>query len=352
MNPIGRWAVLCAIVACGSAQAEPEHPGEPAEVVAVEDPALHARVARCEPLVYVEPAPTDHDERGPHVRAASGLARLGDGLLIAQDDMSVLAIRHPDGGLTTRALPSRDGHHSFEAAHGNVHRKPDLEACASLPDGRVLCFGSGTLAERSWIALVDRELEVTWTDAEAFYATLRLESFCGPELNLEGAVVLGDRLRLFHRGNGAGAQRHSAYADLDLAAFQGWLEGSGPVPTPLAIQPVNLGSEEGVAYGFTGATAFADQAIVFLAGAEASPSVLEDGRVVGVRIGVMDQEGVRITAIEEAEGGRSTLKLEGLVLDSARPGWAWAVSDVDATDTPASLCEIQLSGPWMGAPAS
>ncbi len=342
-------------MACGGTQAEPTPvgaSGEPSELVAVTDSSLRATVERCEPLVYAEPAPADHPDRGPHVRAASGLARLGDGLLIAQDDMSVLAIRHADGRLSTRALPARDGHHSFDAELGNVHRKPDLEACASLPDGRVLCFGSGTMADRSWIAIVDSELEVTWIDAEPFYASLRVRSFCGPELNLEGAVVVGDRLRLFHRGNGAGAHRHSAYADLGLAAFQAWLEADGVLPEPIAMRPVNLGSEDGVAYGFTGATATSDRTIVFLAGAEASPSVMADGRVVGVRIGVMDEEGVRITTIEDAEGERSTIKIEGLVLDSSRPGTAWAVTDVDATDTPAKLCEIRLSGPWMGAGAS
>jgi len=284
------------------------------------------------------------------VRAASGLARLGDDLLIAQDDMSFLAVRHPDGRLSTRALPARDGRRSFDAATGNVHRKPDLEACASLPDRSVLCFGSGTMAERSWIATVHPDLEVDWTDAEPFYASLRRDSFGGPELNLEGAVVVNGRLRLFHRGNGAGADRRSSFIDFDLAAFEAWLSGTGVLPEPVAMRRVNLGSDEGVAYGFTAATAHPGGTIVFLAGAEASASVFEDGRVVGVKIGVMDEQGVRITAIEGPDGQRATTKLEGLVLDPSRPGWAWAVTDVDATETPASLCEIHLTGPWMGAP--
>lgn len=321
-------------------------------LVARTDPALRARLTRCEPMVYAEPPGADEADRGPHVRAASGLARLGAGLLIAQDDMSFLAIREPDGRLSTRALPARDGHRSFDAERGNVHRKPDLEACTSLPDGRALCFGSGTMAERAWIAIVDPSLEVSWSDAEPFYASLRRPAFCGPELNLEGAVVVGDRLRLFHRGNGAGAGRSSAFVDLELRAFLRWLEAGGPLPEPLQMRAVNLGSAQGVAFGFTAATAARGGAVLFLAGAEASPSVLEDGRVVGVRIGVMDETGVRLTAIEGADGAPTAIKLEGLVLDLDDPARAWAVSDVDATAVPASLCEIELIGPWTGAPGS
>jgi len=331
---------------CGAAQPVPSA-GAP--LVAVADPALHARLGDCEPLVYSEPPPAGHADRGPHVRAASGLARLGDGLLIAQDDMSILVLRDSEGRLSTRPLPARDGQRAFDAEHGNLHLKPDLEACASLSGDRVVCFGSGTMAERSWIALVSAR-EVRWSDAEPFYASLRqLRALCGPQLNLEGAVVVGDRLRLFHRGNGVGDDRHSGYADLGLAAFEAWLAGAGPLPEPVNLRTVDLGSVEGVGYGFTAATAAPGDAIVFLAGAEASTSPLHDGQVLGVQMGVMDEGGLRITAIEDESGQPTTVKLEGLVLDLTDPQRAWAVTDVDATDTPASLCEIHLTGPWTRA---
>ena len=339
-----------------AASREPARQPE-APIVAVEDLELSATIVRCDALRY--PQPDEDPERGEHVRAGSGLAALDtERMIIAQDDMGYLVLRERDGSLRALALPARDGRRRFEAALGNLHIKPDLEACAALGDGTVAAFGSGTLPERTGIATVDAAGVVTWRVGAALYERLRAHPFfVGGQLNVEGAVVVGDRLRLFHRGNGQAAGHLAATLDLDRVAFLAWLRDAGPVPAVLAVQAYDLGRSEGVDYGFTDATHGEAEDVLYLAGAEDSESPLVDGRVVGVRIGVIRGQSARWTTVQTPDGGPSLLKLEGLAPDPGHPGTYWAVSDVDAPETPALLCQLRLRGPWnatrsAGAPSN
>ena len=98
-------------------------------------------------------------------------------------------------------------------------------------------------------------------EAGALYAALRTEAaFAGSELNVEGAALVGDRVRLFGRGNGAareGVAAVSATCDLDLAALLAFLDGAGPAPTPHAVRAYDLGTLDGTALAFTDACALA-----------------------------------------------------------------------------------------------
>ncbi|MCZ7680959.1 MAG: hypothetical protein M5U28_20110 [Sandaracinaceae bacterium] len=77
-----------------------------ATVVAEDDPRLGARIVRCEPLVYSDPAPDELD-RPPHVRAASGIVRVGGELVVVQDDASFVAVRRADGRVEGHRAPGR-----------------------------------------------------------------------------------------------------------------------------------------------------------------------------------------------------------------------------------------------------
>src|SRR5690606_8903131 len=138
--------------------------------------------------------------------------------------------------------------------------------------------------------------------------------FAGSELNIEGAVVVGDALRLFQRGNGAprdGLMPVDATGDLELAGFLRWLDG-GPVPALERVRQYDLGQVGGVRFGFTDATVLPDGRVAFIAGAEDSPDTYHDGIVVGCRFGVIDGDEVRIGEIVDADGRPSRLKLEGI----------------------------------------
>src|SRR3712207_7927116 len=73
---------------------------------------------------------------GAPVTAASGIAPLGDGWLVAQDDATHAAWQRPDGVAPLRLLPSVEGLDHFTEAAGTKHLKPDLEvACPVEADG-------------------------------------------------------------------------------------------------------------------------------------------------------------------------------------------------------------------------
>lgn len=320
---------------------------------AEDDPRLGARIVRCEPLVYSDPAPAELD-RPPHVRAASGIVRVADELVIVQDDASFVAVRRADGGVEAIALPAgHGGRRRFEAALGNKEHKLDLESAIAVTlDGepRVLAFGSGSSPRRESIAVVDvTGRAATLRPAAELYARLREErAFAGSELNVEGAVVTATTLRLFSRGNGAprdGLEPIDATADLELDAFLAWLLSRGPLPPLTNVRRYDLGAERGVRYGFTDAATLLDGRVVYAAGAEDSPDAIEDGEVLGARIGIFDEGGVRSAPLHDLDGRLTTAKVEGLAA-SPDPSRLYAVTDTDDPDRPSLLCEIELTGPW------
>lgn len=321
-------------------------------ITARHDPALTARITRCEPLVYIDGASEELD-RPAHVRAASGIVRVGDELVIVQDDTNFVAVRTADGRVEAIALPpGPGGRRRFEAALGNKNDKLDIESAMRVDiDGApfVLGIGSGSLPARERIAIVDvRGRSARLVDASAFYAKLRADrTFSGSELNVEGAVVVGDVLRLFQRGNGAPRDGYfpvNATCDLAVDELFAWIRGRGPPPEPRHVRRYELGEERGVRYGFTDAT-LAAEAILIVAGAEDSPDVIQDGQVLGTRLGVVDHRGVRYTALLDEGGRPSTAKVEGIA-PSEDPRRLYAVTDLDDPEAPSLLCEIALGGPW------
>ena len=320
-------------------------------IEAVRDAALVARMGECRELRYAVGASPGED-RPAFVRAASGLAWLGDELAVVQDDAGFVGLVGEDGAVRALPLPRGEGgRRVFEQRLGNKHHKLDLEASVAVGD-RLIAFGSGSLPARERLAIVERDGVARIVDASRFYTTLReTHAFSGSELNVEGAVVVGDTLRLFQRGNGAprdGVPPVNATADVPLDAFLAWLDcdPAGDPPPLGAIQEYDLGSVAGVMYGFTDAAALDDGRILFLAGAEDSPDVVRDGAVLGARIGVIDGEGVRYTDLLDRDGRPSRVKAEGIIPHRDRPDTVHIVLDPDDPDRPAALCTVTLAGPW------
>lgn len=296
------------------------------------------------PLVYASPPPQAADV-APHVRAASAVRRVGSELWIVQDDVNAVAI-YGGGKVRPILLPAEpNGERSFSEARGNKRRKLDLEASIALPDGRLLAFGSGSTAARERVVLVAPNDEVTVRDASALYAAMRHRvEFSGSELNIEGAVVIGDVLRFLQRGNGAvanGRKPVNATADVPLAAFLRWLEGGAPLPALERIVTYDLGAIDGVAWTFTDATAV-DGQLVFVGAAEASPDTYRDGEVAGSCIGLLHAGHARVFPVLDVSGELAKIKLEGI---EYRPGTAWSfdvVADMDDPDVPALLGTLEL----------
>ena len=145
---------------------------------------------------------------GSPVRAASGVAHFGDGWLVVQDDATHGAWCRPGGIEPIRIVEAVQGHDHFSSAAGTKHLKPDFEAAVDLDDqdrGQVVVFGSGSTGARMQAALVtlhQGSWRTTVADLGELYGAVARElGVALAELNLEGACIVGSRLRWFNRGN-------------------------------------------------------------------------------------------------------------------------------------------------------
>ena len=270
------------------------------------------------------------------VSAASGLAALPDALCVIADDETFLGVYDYDGRPRARValLPDRlPAEH-----HARKRSKPDFEALAALPDGRLLALGSGSTAARMRGVLITPAMGwgVRAFDLAPLYQALAKDV---PELNVEGAAVLGDRLVLLQRGNGAA--RDNARIDLDLAAVLHALDDGAALDAGAlcAIERVRLGEIDGVPLGFTDAAAHPSAGLLFTAAAEDTADTYLDGRSAGSVVGVLSGG-----AVLAAHTVQPACKLEGLACRVAGGATRlWLVADADDRGVPATLFRAELA---------
>ena len=333
------------------------------------DPALVIRIVRQMPLHYADGADTALD-RPAHVRAGSGLAWVGERLAVVQDDANFIALVDPATGLATSVvLPAGvDGKRQFDTQRGNKKQKFDLEALVSIeqPDGpMLLAIGSGSSKKRERMVTVRRAGEAEETlaliAAPALYELLRdATDFSGSDMNIEGAVLIGDVLRLFGRGNGEATKRRvplDATCDLHWPSVRDYLaapDDAAP-PSPKRLRQYALGEADGVRLSFTDATlAWGDRSgrplVLYTAAAEGSPDSRRDGDVAGSAIGYLDPRGdatvLRYALLRDAQDALLPLKVEGIACGRSDQRQVYVVLDVDDPDAPSMLCELALDGPW------
>ena len=282
----------------------------PATVVAVREDKLAARITQSWPL--------------PGVRAGSALLRVGERLLAIQDDAFAAAWIDPATRKTTPLVLRGEGRALDKVA------KPDFEA-AFAHDGMIWVLGSGSLPNRCGIARIDvNRRESVLLNALPLYGAIGRELGVTP--NIEGAVALGDRLRLFQRGPGRTAKA-SYIADVALDVL------SGAKPRVLGVENYDLGVLGGVFLAFTDAVALGRH-IAYLAVAEDTPDGIADGAIHGAGVGLIAGGKARWDVLNEADGSLCKRKVEGLALDAA--GGGWLLTDPDDPKKPAELCRVEL----------
>jgi hypothetical protein len=289
---------------------------------------------------------------GAPVRSASGIAPLGDGFLIAQDDAAHAAWMRGDSIDRVRIVPAVDGSDVFSAASGTKHLKPDLEAaCPVEVEGLpgVLLLGSGSTPARMRAALVTLGdgLQVQVSDLSPLYARVADVLGIAPtDLNLEGAARKDEVLRWFARGNPS-AGIPSASVDLDLQAMTtAVLRGDGgaavAVRRPLRY---DLSGVDGVGLAVTDAVALPDGRLLLSAAAEDTPNAYDDGPVVAAALALVDGEDLVALAPLPQVGG-AVAKLEGLALLVAGPYGALLLGVVDDDDPEVPSTELTLAVRW------
>jgi len=342
-------------------------------VIARRDASLVARAIRCVPMLYAAGADETLD-RPAHVRAASGLAWVGERLAVVQDDAQFVALVDPATGEAEASPlpPGRGGVRQFDDSRGNKGDKLDLEGLTSVPgaDGSLLlAMGSGSTARREHVAVIgglgSSRVTIAMRRLPSFFAALReTVHFAGSELNVEGVLYVDGRLRLFGRGNGAargGILPVNATCDVSWAALMAHIERprSSKAPTPAAVVRYDLGAIGGVPLSFTDAalvrTEGGVQRTLYTAAAESSPSATLDGVVAGAAIGVIEEsdEGhlARWTELVDRDGLPVPWKIEGIAALPADRARAFVAIDRDEHDRASELCEVELLGPWYdGSP--
>lgn len=223
--------------------------------------------------------------------------------------------------------------------------KPDFEAQVLLPPfpehphGALLAIGSGSRPTRRKGVLLS-------LDARGRIAGAPREIQLGPllsamevrlaELNIEGAVIAGNRLILLQRGNKDGA--HNALVSMHLPKFLRALAAEDPVDLPFRIKRIALGSIEGVPWGFTDAAALPDGSLVFTAVAEDADDSYHDGPCLGAAIGILENGKVM-----RFEPLTPLIKPEGVAIQVQNGRLkVLLVTDADDAAIPAGLWETQL----------
>jgi hypothetical protein len=287
---------------------------------------------------------------GSPVRAASALAPLGDGWLIAQDDATHAAWRRESSVVPLRVLPPVEGLDMFSEAAGTKHLKPDFEAaCEVMVDGQpgVLLLGSGSTPARMRASLV------RLTESGPRYAVVSLAPLydrvattlgvTSGQLNLEGACRLGDRVRWFNRGNLV-AGMPSASVDVDLQELVSAVTGAAARDAVTVGHPLRyeLGDVDGVGLAVTDAVALPDGRVLLSAAAEDTPNAVDDGPVVGTALAlVVDDQLIAVTPLARPDG--TVDKVEGLGLREVDGSGVRLLAVVDNDDPLVPSSELLVS---------
>lgn len=303
---------------------------------------------------------------GRPVRAASAIADLGPGWLIAQDDATHACWWTGDSGTRVRALPEIEGLDEFSDASGSKHLKPDLEAACRIPgEESVLLLGSGSTPRRMRSALVrltDAGPVSVAANLTALYAAVGAALDVPPDaLNLEGACVVGDSLRWFQRGLPT-AGWPTASVDLALADVLGAAAGQRD-PATVEVRDVrryDLGEVGGHGLAITDAVTVSDTDVLVSAVAEDSASTYDDGPVVGSTLALLRGGAAFASADLPLVAGR-VAKVEGLALLEwgVDGGRLLATVDDDDPAVPSWLLTLRVSVPsspgtraWSSGPGS
>ena len=190
--------------------------------------------------------------------------------------------------------------------------KPDLEALLVLPSiNMLLAVPSGSKLNRCHGALIDlKSYNVIPIDFSELFSKLKLKLEVA-ELNIEGAIEVGDEIRFFHRGNGKNGQNKIIHLQHNI--FMGELN-KGLVTQNSFKDCFNcdIGHLNNVQLGFTDAFYLKEQDLtVFLAAAENTDSTYNDGDYVGAVIGCLDKNN-HVVYQEEL---KCPFKPEGLWVD-------------------------------------
>ncbi|MBC7983294.1 MAG: hypothetical protein H7Y02_05495 [Candidatus Obscuribacterales bacterium] len=286
--------------------------------------------------------------RPAHLSAASGLVRAGDFLYVVADDenhLGVFPARGTEPGVLLQLCAEILPHSPAErkAAKPDFEALTLLPACSQYPFGALLALGSGSRRNRRTSFLIELGADGAVSspprivDLSGIFAAVEAQL---NGINIEGATVSGERLRLLQRGNKR--KGRNAIIDFSLSQLLDALLTSDAVTDArvLAISWFDLGAVSDVPLSFSDCATLPDGSLIFTAIAEDTEDAYTDGCCRGAAIGIIDASGVLVFLQSLAH----PLKIEGieasLLSDVIQ---VWLVTDADDASIPAALYSVELS---------
>jgi hypothetical protein len=265
----------------------------------------------------------------PFISAASGLIKIDQRIFVIADDENFLGLYDLKNqtGLCCELFAGR----LPEDKQQRKKVKPDLECILLVPDAQsLLLIPSGSTTHRDRGAVIDLQGKLKEEISFSFlYNQLRHQL---PELNIEGALIHEQALYLFQRGNGKLGQ--------NALIKIGWLDFLQSNSQELIITPIGLDTLAKVKLTFTDATNFGKN-FLYLAVAEDSDSVYQDGVVSGSVLGILSPEGIVLAQI------RLLLSSKPEGLSFCEDSWSfYIVTDDDDRLQPAKLLLGELPLEW------
>jgi hypothetical protein len=243
--------------------------------------------------------PSGEAQAPSHLSAASGLACPGASIYVVADDELHLGVFPAVGHAPGHLLRLFDGELPPDKA-ARKKQKPDLEAITPLPafgpftNGALLALGSGSKKNRCRGALLALDPSGTVTGAPKIIDAAPLREDLDrrfPDLNIEGAVVIGGEFWLLQRANRKHPQNliiRYPLASVLAALAAGDITGT---LAPSAVDAIELGEIDGVPLSFTDGASLPDGSMVFTAVAEDTEDTYNDGACLGAAIGVAAPDG-------------------------------------------------------------
>jgi hypothetical protein len=287
-----------------------------------------------------------HEDREPHLSAASGLVRVGNHLYVVADDENHLGVfsahDHAAPGELLRVLRGDlpDGMKKRKAAKADFEALVALPAFADYSHGALMALGSGSRENRTNAVLISLDANgVAHRDAgrpRVVDFTPLFQSLIDEfgDVNIEGAFIDGDHLSLLQRGNkgsGRNARIRVALAPMLARIAQGHDSVSSNL---IDVLDFSLGHVGDVPLGFTDAAALPDGGFVFTAAAEDTDNSYADGACAGAAIGIVNAESKmrHIWTLQES------IKPEGIAARVTHDGLElFIVTDQDDAAIPAQL---------------
>ena len=286
-----------------------------------------------------------HPRGQAHISAASGLVCENGRVYVISDDEHHLAVfddLHTPGVLY-RVFPGD----LPQAKKARKRLKPDLETLFSMPasdtnTAQLVALGSGSRPNRNLGAMIPLQSDgrpAPWHRIRRFDLTplyQPLTALLG-EINIEGAMVIGDELVLLNRGvPGRSPNAAARYRLRDVLAL---MDGDVRALSPRSLQRFHLGTIDGVALGFTDAAALPDGGWVFCAVAEDTADSVADGRCTGSVVGIVTARGKRLPLRQLAP----TVKVEGIAVRASAGGMTVClVTDADDPKQSSTLLLAQI----------